>query len=182
MRMSGAHAARFQPFADEALAFAADMARNPRPNSLARYRPCARLPRRKVEHREARRLVGGPAEHVAAQDQRDAGDRRDARSCEFLLHREQRHRGLGGAGAFVELGRIGADHRLRFVLDGEHAVADRDPVHRQRHDPARAFAGHDFKMIGLASDNHAERDEALVLAALGRRGDRARAARARRGR
>src|SRR5688500_4906708 len=69
-------------------------------------------------------------------------------ATELLLHREQGHRRLGRSGALVELGRVGADDRLGLVLDREDAVADRDPVHGQRHDPAGAFSRHDLEMIG----------------------------------
>ena len=43
----------------------------------------------------------------------------------FFSEVEQGERGLGRAAALVGLGRIGAGDRLRFVLDGQDAVADR---------------------------------------------------------
>ena len=48
------------------------------------------------------------------------------------------------------------DERLRFVLDGEDAVADGEALERQGHEPARAFVRHDLEMIGLAADHHAQ--------------------------
>ena len=45
------------------------------------------------------------------------------------------------------------------------SVADQ-PVHGQRHQPARAFPGDDLEMIGLAADHHAQRDKGVIFAAL----------------
>ena len=59
-----------------------------------------------------------------------------------------------------------------FILDRQYAVADRQPVHGQRHQPARAFPGDDLEMIGFAADHHAQRDIGVILAALGCQRDR----------
>jgi len=61
---------------------------------------------------------------------------------------------------------------LSFILDGQDAVADRDAVHGQRHQAARALPGDDFEMIGLAADHHAQRDKGVISAALRRQRDR----------
>ena len=69
-------------------------------------------------------------------------------------------RGLGRAAALVALGRVGADDRLRFILDGEDAVADREALRASGPSAPRALSFDDhFEMIGLAADHHAERDE-----------------------
>ena len=60
---------------------------------------------------------------------------------------------------------------LGFILDGEDAVADRQPVEGQRHEAPRAFAGDDFEMICFAADDDAERDESVIGAALGGEAD-----------
>jgi hypothetical protein len=52
---------------------------------------------------------------------------------------------------------------LLLVLHRQDAVADGNPVHGQRHDAARAFARDDLEMIGLAADDDADGDIAIVF-------------------
>ena len=53
--------------------------------------------------------------------------------------------------------------RLRFVLDGEDAVAERDArAATSSIKPARGFVRHDLEMIGLAANDAAERDDAVI--------------------
>jgi hypothetical protein len=68
---------------------------------------------------------------------------------------------------------VRANQRLVLVLDRKDAVADGHAIHRQCHDPAGAFAGDDLEMVGLAADDHADADIAVILAAFRGQRDRA---------
>src|SRR4051794_32639932 len=87
---------------------------------------------------------------------------------------EQSERGLRGAATLVELGWVAAGDRLRLVLNGEDSVADRVALQCQFHDPARAFVRDHFKMISLAANDDAERDEGAEAPASRGECDRAR--------
>jgi hypothetical protein len=50
-------------------------------------------------------------------------------SSKFTLQRQQGHRRDGGLPAFVLLLGISAHSGLRFVFNGQDAIADRDTVH-----------------------------------------------------
>src|SRR5690606_10279799 len=67
-----------------------------------------------------------------------------------LLQSHQGDRGLGRLAALVLLFRVRADECLRFVFHGKDAIADGNPVHRQRHDTSRRFARDDLEVISLA--------------------------------
>src|SRR5690606_8280858 len=69
-----AYAARLQPLADHRLALAADVAGHPDRVSLRGVDHSPTVLVEAVEDREAGVLVGGEAEHVAAQDEWDSGD------------------------------------------------------------------------------------------------------------
>jgi hypothetical protein len=64
------------------------------------------------------------------------------------------------------LRRVGTDQCLFLVFDRQDAIADGQAIDGQRHDPARAFARDDFKVIGLSANDHADGDIALIIAAL----------------
>ena len=56
-----------------------------------------------------------------------------------------------------------ARHRLLFGIDGEDAVADRKTFRdRNVHQRARRLARHDIVVAGLAANDAAERDSAVV--------------------
>src|SRR4051795_11551745 len=69
----------------------------------------------------------------------------------FLAQVEERQRGLGSAATLVALLRVGADDGLLLVLDGEDPVADGIALHRQLHEPARAFLRDDLEVESLAA-------------------------------
>ncbi len=80
-----------------------------------------------------------------------------------------RERSAGRVAAFVALPRIGAHHRLRLVLDGQDAIAERQAQsQRYIHQSARAFVGDELEMIGLAANDAAERDNAVIKRPLAR--------------
>ena len=67
----GAVAARLDPLADDGLGLAALVARDPRRVRVGRVEEVAAGGRVRVEHGEGLRLVGGPAEDVAAEGERE---------------------------------------------------------------------------------------------------------------
>src|SRR5690606_20866985 len=71
----GADAAAREPFADHRLALAADVAGHPDRIALRRVDHAATVLVEPVEDRETRVFVGGEAEHVAAEHQRNSGNR-----------------------------------------------------------------------------------------------------------
>ncbi|KQM14595.1 hypothetical protein ASE50_08655 [Sphingomonas sp. Leaf5] len=71
-------------------------------------------------------------------------------------------RRLGRLAALVLFVALRPRQRLRLVLDGQDAVADRHAFEAQVHDPARALVRHDFEMIGFAADDDAQRDERVI--------------------
>src|SRR4051812_29311285 len=77
------------------------------------------------------------------------------------LQPQHGQRRLGRLAALVLLVRSGPGEGLGLVLDGEDAVADGEAVEGERHDPARALAGDDLEMIGLAADHDAQRNEGV---------------------
>src|SRR3546814_17048914 len=97
-------------------------------------------------------------------------------SADPVARRGRRDRRLGRLAALVLLVGPGARERLHLVLDRQDTVADRKPVHRQRHQPARALAGDALEMIGFAADHAATRDIGVVTAPLARESDRSRSA------
>src|SRR6185437_15150938 len=84
---------------------------------------------------------------------------------EFLAKLEHCKRGSCSSAAFVEPSGVAPCNRLRFILDGENAVAHGIALERQLHQPARALIGHDLEMIGFAADHDAEADECTKAAA-----------------
>ena len=80
-------------------------------------------------------------------------------------------RGLGGAAALVEPSGVGAFQGLLLGVDGQDAVAERQPARdRDVHERPRALARDDIVMAGLAPNDAAERDGGLVRLAALRRG------------
>ena len=77
---------------------------------------------------------------------------------------------LRRAAPLVQFADARAGPGLRFVFDGQDAVAERQaPGHREVHQGARALARDDVVMAGLAADDAAERHRRIVGRA-GRRG------------
>src|SRR3546814_7554031 len=83
-------------------------------------------------------------------------------NTELFLEREHRERGLRRFAALILALLVGARKRLFLILDGQYAIADREPVERQRHDAARAFVRHDLEMIGFAEDHDAQYDIGVI--------------------
>ena len=82
---------------------------------------------------------------------------------QIALELRHNERGAGGVGALVTFIRAGAGARLGFVLDGENAIADGELLlDRKLHQPARGFVRHQLEVVGLAPDDAAERDHAVV--------------------
>ncbi len=82
------------------------------------------------------------------------------------LMRDQSKRGARGIAAFILLLGAGARPGLRFAVDGDDAVADRDLArHRKLHQSARGLVRDDLEMNGVAADDAAERDGAVIGAA-----------------
>src|SRR3546814_13172435 len=83
-------------------------------------------------------------------------------NTELFLEREHGERGLRRFAALILARLVGARKRLFLILDGQNAVADREPVERQRPDAPRAFVPDDLQMIGLAAEPHAARQGGVV--------------------
>ena len=84
----------------------------------------------------------------------------------LLAERDHRERRLGRGAALVEVADARADPGLVVVLDRQDAVSDREPMgHGEVHDGASRFAGDDVEVEGLAADDTAEKDEAVVAGA-----------------
>src|SRR5665647_2610450 len=80
-----------------------------------------------------------------------------------MLERQHRQSRLGGVGALMAMRAADAIFRLRLGVDGEDAVADgKLALHGQVHQAARRFIRNDLEMIGLALDDAAERDIAVI--------------------
>ena len=85
------------------------------------------------------------------------------RFSEPALERDQRQRRARGVAAFVLLFHARAGQGLRLVLDGDDAVADRQSARQRKlHQAARRLMRDDLEMDGLAADDAAERDGAVI--------------------
>ena len=75
-----------------------------------------------------------------------------------MLEAPQGQHGLCGLPALVALLRICSDPRLRVVFHGQDPVAEgKALLNGKRHEAPGAFIRHDLEMVGLASDDAAER-------------------------
>jgi hypothetical protein len=78
---------------------------------------------------------------------------------------EQRDCCLGSFPALVFLGRISPHQRLGFIFNRQNAIANGNPIHRQRHDAARAFTRHNLEMISFATNDNANGNKAVIAPA-----------------
>jgi hypothetical protein len=88
-----------------------------------------------------------------------------------VLERNHGQCGTRGRATFVAFFSAGAGTRLRFVVDRENSVADREPLfHRKVHHCARGFTRYDLEMVSLAADHATQSNYAVVGRAAAARG------------
>src|SRR3546814_15300328 len=75
---------------------------------------------------------------------------------ESLANFEHGNGSLRRLSALVLFGHASASKRLSLIFHGQYPIADRQSVHRKRHQTARALIGHHLEMVGFAP-NHQDR-------------------------
>src|SRR3546814_6417680 len=85
---------------------------------------------------------------------------------ESLANFEHGNGSLRRLSALVLFGHASASKRLSLIFHGQYPIADRQSVHRMRHQTARALIGHHLEMIGFAPNHHANGDEDIITARL----------------
>src|SRR3546814_11925012 len=68
---------------------------------------------------------------------------------ESLANFEHGNGSLRRLSALVLFGHASASKRLSLIFHGQYPIADRQSVHRKRHQTARALIGHHLEMVGL---------------------------------
>src|SRR3546814_17948880 len=82
-------------------------------------------------------------------------------SLAYLKHGNSSLRRLS---ALVLFSHASASKRLSLIFHGQYPIADRQSVHRKRHQTARALIGHHLEVVGFAPNHHANGPEAIITA------------------